>query len=137
MRGKKIVEKKDREELESGERLREWIRAYGISEKTATIKGADRHVERLRGQKGDKIEKERGGFTFTFKKVQERMKEEARGVVKIGEERKRKREEDFREMERKNKIRTENRETIKEGKGDIIKIEWKSPTDPLERAYPI
>ena len=51
-------ERRRREDLESGERLEGWLKAYGITRNTAEIRGAGEHVERVRKAR-DQQEKSR------------------------------------------------------------------------------
>ena len=106
-KSQQIKSAKEREKLETGSRLEEWLRAYGITRDTSKVKGAADHIERVRGAR----EKERGTmekektekvkwktFEFTFRRtVTEEAREGVRRINELQEERKRKREDDFRD----------------------------------------
>ena len=72
--------KKIGEDLESGERLRGWLEAYGIEK---VVKGSEKHVERIRGaaaageKRGENVQIQSETFKFTFRKNTEKVQEKA------------------------------------------------------------
>ena len=81
----------EREDSESKGRLLEWMRAYGISERTREIRGVEEHIERMGGSREER-ERMKGTFKFTFRKTTPQTREQAERIVMIGEERKKERE---------------------------------------------
>ena len=85
--------------------MRGWISAYGITKQTREINGVNKHIERLRGQNSkamEKVEIEKGGFKFVFRKPSADIKNQARKIAETEKEaeqvRKFEREEKYREM---------------------------------------
>ena len=98
---KRMTSRKDnKEDLDSGERLRGWLEAYGLNNKTRNVNGAERHVERLRGTQREKAVIEKGGFKFTFKPVERKTTEQVEEMRTIEIEKKKLREETYRELSR-------------------------------------
>ena len=62
--------------MESGERLKGWIKAYGITRETEEVQGAESHIERIRKPNGKKVEVQMGEYKFTFKKVPGKVEEQ-------------------------------------------------------------
>ena len=99
----KPVRSQERKEIDSGERLKGWLKAYGIKQgPLAEVKGVREHVDRIRGSNKKeetdskmygKVMVERGPFKFTFRKVEIKFTDEAIKTTEIGEERRREREE--------------------------------------------
>ena len=55
-KNQKKVSTEEREDLESGQRLEGWLKAYGIkTEEAARVKGANEHINRIRNEKGEGI----------------------------------------------------------------------------------
>ena len=86
-RRKKSPEKSGK--LKEISRLEEWLKSYGITNQTKEVKGAEKHIQRLR-QGNTEIEK--NGFKFTFKKDTDRVQYQAEDLIKMAEEKRRARE---------------------------------------------
>ena len=100
--------KQEAGDLESGERLMGWIKAYDISQEMEKVKGAENHVERIRGEK---VEVKSGGFSFMFRKTtDEKIKNQVREINERERERKRKREELYMTMRRRELVSGEQEE---------------------------
>ena len=110
LRGDKIsrnvkVGEKLGEQDNGGERLRGWLKTYGIKQtQVKEIRGAEEHIERL-SQARNKKEEEvqtgkssvkilKGGYTFTFRKYydEEKIRRGAEKIQETGEILKRERE---------------------------------------------
>ena len=63
--------------------------AYGITKQKRAIIGAEKHIERLRGEKRkavEKVEIEKGGFKFTFRKPSTEVENQARKMAEAEKE---------------------------------------------------
>ena len=96
-----------REDLESGNRLRGWLKVYGIVQGELidihAVNEQDRGTREERedarvGRKkvpdtkvSEKVRVGKGEFTFTFRKVCDKTEQEARKLIEIAEEKKRER----------------------------------------------
>ena len=134
-RGEKKGKIKGGEDMESGERLKGWLAAYGISRETREIKGAEGHIDRMRGEYQKKVEVRSGGFSFTFKKyTNDKIKKQVEEINEREREEKRKREELFsklkeEEEEKKSGIEKRDRGMAEKSPGGVLE----GAPDPEEK----
>ena len=98
-------------------RLEEWLKSYGISRETNSVKGAADHVQRIRNTNQERAE----DFKFTFKIGTEKSKREAYIMQKRVDEEKAEREVRFQQQQgksRENKV--EKKTTEIEAEGEVI-----------------